>query len=631
MTLNREADISLKQYENAGGLKGAIDQDAENVFGQFPGEETEIKRVFQRITEKGDGEKPIRKPEAIPVLAEITGLCMTRLSKILAAFAERDLLVMRKVEGEEIQVDLPHECLGSKWERLRGWIEDEAAVAKSLEFMRESAKKAQLLTGSVLAEARQLREQGRLDGLWPCRYLSEKDLVEVKSWVNESEEQEQKKLETEVRARQRRATILVTIGLLAVGLAVLFGLLYRRAEQQARIATSRQLAAHAISELWLNPKSGTKDVLDALAISETYEAQQALDETLSQSSVMVVLQDPDRSPVVAAAFSRSGHYLMTSTSSSKVWLWDLASSKALRSFESGSGYRISSDSLSSDSKYLLTAYNDGEFTVRVYDTATGAALGSFVASTVGGITSATFSPSGKYIATTGADYTAAIWDATAIIHKVLSSGYSQPVASIEPLKRRKLHKDIVNSIRFSNNDQYVVTAGQDGRAEVWDWRSGRQAELRRYTTALFSAEFHPKNAHIVLTGGQDGNATLWTWTMEGGFSAHLQNLQWHKLDVRQASFNSGGTWVLTASTDGTASVWNLAEKTPKHPTYILSGHRGAVTTAAFGLDERSIATASVDGTARIWVAKPVPDFKSLREKIEYLKQVQSMRSQKPLN
>src|SRR5580658_9082557 len=42
-----------------------------------------------------------------------------------------NLLVLRRLEGEEIQVDLPHECLEWKWQRLKQWIDQEAALAKS--------------------------------------------------------------------------------------------------------------------------------------------------------------------------------------------------------------------------------------------------------------------------------------------------------------------------------------------------------------------------------------------------------------------------------------------------------------------------------------------------------------------
>jgi hypothetical protein len=76
-------------YTRAGDLKGAIDQDAEGVFKRFPAEQTAMQTLFQRITERGDGEKPIRKPETMSVLSDITGLTTARLQEIVEAFHGR--------------------------------------------------------------------------------------------------------------------------------------------------------------------------------------------------------------------------------------------------------------------------------------------------------------------------------------------------------------------------------------------------------------------------------------------------------------------------------------------------------------------------------------------------------------
>ena len=156
MSPKDDVAFSLGQYKSVGGLKNAINLDAESVFSHFQDDQTAIKTLFQRITEKGEGDKPIQKPEAMSILASIAGIDSKRLGKIVDGFVERDLLVLRETENEGVQVDLPHECLTWKWERLGGWIDKEAGLAKSLQFIQDSAKKKQWLTGSALAEARRL-------------------------------------------------------------------------------------------------------------------------------------------------------------------------------------------------------------------------------------------------------------------------------------------------------------------------------------------------------------------------------------------------------------------------------------------------------------------------------------------
>jgi WD40 repeat protein/tetratricopeptide (TPR) repeat protein len=79
----------------------------------------------------------------------------------------------------------------------------------------------------------------------------------------------------------------------------------------------------------------------------------------------------------------------------------------------------------------------------------------------------------------------------------------------------------------------------------------------------------------------------------------------HRMDVRRAEFSPDGRWVVTASADNTAQVWDVATGGPVSPPL---RHRGAVFYAAFSPDGRRVVTASWDRSARVWDAatgKPV--------------------------
>src|SRR5271157_2983455 len=87
--------LTAQDFEKAGGLKGAINTQAEDVFKEFPGEQAAIQRLFQRLTDRGEGEKPVRKPETLPVLEVVTGLPADHLACIVKAFVGNGLLVTR--------------------------------------------------------------------------------------------------------------------------------------------------------------------------------------------------------------------------------------------------------------------------------------------------------------------------------------------------------------------------------------------------------------------------------------------------------------------------------------------------------------------------------------------------------
>jgi WD40 repeat protein len=70
--------------------------------------------------------------------------------------------------------------------------------------------------------------------------------------------------------------------------------------------------------------------------------------------------------------------------------------------------------------------------------------------------------------------------------------------------------------------------------------------------------------------------------------------------VDSAAFSGDGKWVVTASTDKTARIWD-AESGKE--IAVLKGHAHSVDSAAFSGDGKWVVTASTDKTARIWDAE----------------------------
>ena len=73
----------------------------------------------------------------------------------------------------------------------------------------------------------------------------------------------------------------------------------------------------------------------------------------------------------------------------------------------------------------------------------------------------------------------------------------------------------------------------------------------------------------------------------------------HDQSVSAASFSPDGKWVVTASDDHTARVWDVA--TGQEVGQPLQ-HESRVNTATFSPDGKSVVTASSDHTARLWEA-----------------------------
>jgi COMPASS component SWD1 len=60
---------------------------------------------------------------------------------------------------------------------------------------------------------------------------------------------------------------------------------------------------------------------------------------------------------------------------------------------------------------------------------------------------------------------------------------------------RKLrgHTRQVQSLSWSTNDRYLLTAGQDWKCVLWDLNDGSRVRTVRFEAAIFIAELHPKN------------------------------------------------------------------------------------------------------------------------------------------
>ncbi|HEY7329549.1 MAG TPA: protein kinase [Gemmataceae bacterium] len=80
----------------------------------------------------------------------------------------------------------------------------------------------------------------------------------------------------------------------------------------------------------------------------------------------------------------------------------------------------------------------------------------------------------------------------------------------------------------------------------------------------------------------------------------LSQMWFHDDSVNDVTFSPDGRWVLTASSDGTAHVWDADRGTARFETPLQ--HDALIFRASFSPDGSRIVTASDDSTARIWDA-----------------------------
>ncbi|MCG8345113.1 MAG: hypothetical protein MI685_08150, partial [Chlorobiales bacterium] len=122
----------------------------------------------------------------------------------------------------------------------------------------------------------------------------------------------------------------------------------------------------------------------------------------------------------------------------------------------------------------------------------------------------------------------------------------------------------------------------------------------QHDASVWSAAFS-SDARFVVTASSDNTARVWDAQTGKPVGQPMQ----HKRTVRSAAFSSDARFIVTASSDNTAQVWDA--QTGK-PVGQPMQHDASVRSAAFSSDARFIVTASSDNTAQVWDAqtgKPV--------------------------
>jgi WD40 repeat protein len=207
----------------------------------------------------------------------------------------------------------------------------------------------------------------------------------------------------------------------------------------------------------------------------------------------------------------------------------------------------------------------------------------------GDINSVAFSPDGRFVVTASADGTARVWDA----------------ATGKTVAELRGHSKSVNTASFSPDGKFIVTASDDATVRLWD--ANNFAFVRNigssYPRAVSSAEYSPDGRFIVAASGEAA------WVCDPVRGEVVRKLEGHTAQVNSASFSPDSRLIITAGADNTARVWNA--QTGESVATLLD-HKGPVLKAMFSPDGQSVFTASEDYATRIYPREAFAPFEELR-------------------
>ena len=261
----------------------------------------------------------------------------------------------------------------------------------------------------------------------------------------------------------------------------------------------------------------------------------------------------------AIDFAEDGKTLVIGGADQNVQLWSVEPIQQRRVMRGHFDFVYDVD-ISKDGSLIASAGLDRM--VRLWDANTGEPLETFEGHVLE-VWGVAFSPDATILASGSADQTVCLWD----------------------VRERKLitaltgHTDRVRSVCFSPDGRLLASAGHDRTIRIWDmsakseplavpFRSVNRPDAYFFERMELPNDDFPKDQFK-------------------GHAGHITDLAW----------SGNGNTLVSASVDGSARLWNVAELDQR---LALSNHTTTVNAVAVSLDGRTLISASNDRTARLW-------------------------------
>jgi WD40 repeat protein/DNA-binding SARP family transcriptional activator len=551
------SSLTLNAYRRVGGVSGALARRAEHLYEAL--DETAVvacRELFLRLVTVGEGTEDTRRRVR---RSEIGSVDPATTDAVIETFGRHRLFSFdRDPATREPTLEIAHEALLRAWARLRRWIDevrDDIRAERQLSAAAADWEAADrdpsfLLRGARLEQASAWREVTTLA-------LSDQNRAFL---VASLEQRDEERVAEEARVAKERAlerrsvrrmrglvAALTAAAVIASTLTVVTVGQRGQAQRQERIATARELASAALTNLEIDPQ---RSLLLALAAVDRVGEDEVL-------------------PEVEEALRRS-----------------LVAHREVLTFQ-GLAQR-NAFAISPDGKLIVTAAPSGEGGeapgLVVHDARTGTDLRALAAQEIAdeGLTDIAYSPDGGRLAALTEGSTVIFWE---------TRSWSRE-------RTVNLGREIsdAGSLAFGPDGRLLAAVGVDGIVSIMEAETGRELHrMRQEGNGLHSVAFSPDGAQVAATA-IFGPARVPIWDVQTG--SLVQVLKDPGATPVGIAYSPDGRRIATADNDGRVRVWNARTG---HVVRTLDGHAGSAWGVAYSPDGRLIASAG-DDDIRIWDA-----------------------------
>jgi len=281
--------------------------------------------------------------------------------------------------------------------------------------------------------------------------------------------------------------------------------------------------------------------------------------------------------VTSASYSFDNNYIAIASESHDIDIWEIESGSLVISLSAPTF--VNSVSFFPNSYLIAAGCFDN--TVRVWDAAQGEILLSLKGHSAD-VCFVDVSHDGKYIASASDDKTIRIWNA--------ENGNCLQIMKEDTIPL---------AVSFSPDNQQIVSATCT-KLNTWDLKSGKKLHaMKGHSMNVNSVSYSPDGKFIV-SASDDLSLRVW----EASTGKCMRVLDFFKYPVKYVSYSPNGKYIVSAS-GKTVQVWN------SHTfqcVQVLEGHRMPVLVTSFSPNNKRIMSSSFDKTIRIWDFRPLQEL-----------------------
>ncbi|NIN34392.1 MAG: TIR domain-containing protein, partial [Gammaproteobacteria bacterium] len=442
--------LTAQAYEAIGRVEGALVRRADNLYDSLTDtqKETVRKMFILGLIQPGEGTEDTRRRVPKEELLAI-GSDTREAEKILDLWTTARLLTgSRDEDRQQAMVEVAHEALIRKWQRIREWMDEGREIARHKGILRQAAQEWErnkrsedyLYQGARLMQMEEFLEAHHHD-------TSAVEKAFIAAGTAKREAQRKKK--------QRNMRIFIGSILTVLMIALYFAyraylneknvlrqlaVNYWDAAHRARSDKDKLKELHLFGEaLSVNPDKRFRDVLltDMNGLWNT-------------APLLVIL--PHEGPSYGPIYNKGGTSILT---------WSADGTARLRDADTGTPI---GKVMKHEKAVIGATFNRGETriltwsddkTARIWGTKTGTPIGQ-VMKHEKAVIGATFNHGQTRILTWSYDGTARIWDAD----------------TEKPIGQVMKHDGPVDGATFNRDDTRILTWSYDGTARLWDADTG---------------------------------------------------------------------------------------------------------------------------------------------------------------